>query len=519
MATAAGAGIEILGEPLTGGPLTRAVLAGSAATRAWYVARPASAGAWQTAMASVAAGTPRDWLSRLAPALGAFGRAERELARVALAGGVVITTGQQPGLFGGPLYTLYKALTARAVAERLERATGIPACALFWAATDDGDFEESASTAVAVQGSLRELQVAASPSRGQPLTSVPLGDVGPQLDVLAAACGSGADGSVLEAVRRAYVPTATVGGAYVTLLRLLLEPYGIPVLDAADGAVRRAGAPVLRAALQRADAVADALTARTAVLRAHGFQPQVTQVTGLTLVFESGRDGVRARVPIRRAAAVAADAADVTLGPNVLLRPLVERSILPSVAYVAGPAEIAYFAQVSAVADALGTAAPRVLPRWSGTLVEPAIRDALALTGASLHDLDDPHALEGRIAREEFPPAIRAALSEARTAIQHGFSTLDASVDDPALLRSVAGTRVQVEHRMARLERRLAARVKRDGSARLRAAATVRAALLPNGIPQERVLGFVPFLARHGPALVEELLAAMTEHAAALTGA
>lgn len=510
--------IEVVTAALSGSNLAQAALRGDAAVRGWYVPRPVDLTGWHTALAAAAATAPRDWFVRLEPALVPHGAAAERLARVTEAGGAVITTGQQPGLFGGPLYTLHKALSALALAGALERETGIPVAPVFWAATDDSDLAEASVVWINGRGGLRELAMPSPGTRRRAMADTPLGDIGELLDALASACGSAADPSVIEAARTSYAPGTTVGAAYVRFLRTLLEPLGIAVLDAAHPAVRIVAAPVMRAALSRADDVAAALAERERGIESAGFRPQVPSVRGLSLVFETAPGGERERIPLRAAARAAAEVADVALGPNVLLRPIVERSILPTAAYVAGPGEIAYFAQVTAVADALGSAAPRAVPRWSGVIIERQVGEALDECGATIDDLRDPHALEGRIARAEIAAPLREALDSLRAGIERGLGEIERYAPAPPLARSAATARAGVAQRLMRLERRLAAEVKARGTRRLAAVATARRAIFPNGHPQERVLAFAPFLARYGNTLVEAVLRAAGRHAQELIG-
>ena len=217
----------------------------------------------------------------------------------------------------------------------------------------------------------------------------------------------------------------------------------------------------------------------------------------------------------RDAISAATSSAPGTLGPNVLLRPIVERSILPSVAYVGGPAEVAYFAQVTAVAEALDVAAPLVVPRWSGFVVEPRIGRILDRHGLKVEDFSDPHAVETRLARESIPPAVTEALEKLRSSVDNSIADLGSAGGEDLIPNGVLeGLERNVLHRLERLERRIAAGIKSRGTDALRDAAIARGALFPLGSPQERSLNFVPLLARYGDELVEQLLTEIRTHIA-----
>jgi bacillithiol biosynthesis cysteine-adding enzyme BshC len=512
--------LQVITEPLGGSPLSLAAQAGTVPD-AWYPKQPETPAAWQGYMQPVAkrfAGG--QWLPALEPALAASGEAAGRLRRVASGYGVLITTGQQPGLFGGPVYTFSKALTALALADELEARTGVPTAPVFWAATDDADFAEARWTKVAISNRVVGLELRDAPPPGTPMSAVPLGDVMTQLEVLGHASGSAAFAQALDAVRAAYQDGATVGSAYVELLRALLEPLGVAVLDASHAAVRRRGAGVLREALLRAPEIALALRKRGDELRAAGFEPQVADVADLSLVFSlQGR--TKQRIPLRDARAVAESARSDDLSPNVLLRAVVERAVLPTAAYAAGPAELAYFAQVSAVADTLGVERPLAVPRWSCTIIEPHIQRILDRLGTDYMDVREPHDLEGRLARAAMPRSVEAALARVRDAIDRAVATLSADTEAAALLPTpaVVGAQGSLVDRLRRLERRYVAAVKRREEELMRDVATARAHLYPDGVRQERALNFIPMLARQGPPLLAAMRDASGAHARALVGA
>ena len=508
-------------ESLGGAPLARAAVGGELAE--WYAARPRTPDEWRArAAATRGEPRPRPWLDALAPAFAASGAAATRLARVADANGVVVTTGQQPGLFGGPLYTWSKAISALALADEIERATGIATAPVFWAATDDADYAEASWTAFAVTGGVDRIELPPGGPVGGPMSELPLADPSQAIEALARACGATVDDGPLAAVRAAYREGATVGGAYLALLRVLLEPLGIAVLDASHEAVSRAARPFLVRALERGDRVAQALRERDTAIRTAGFTPQVAEVEGLSLVFERpAGGGEKRRIGVAEGAVAASAATPTVLSPNVLLRPVVERAILPTVAYVAGPGEISYFAQVGAVATTLDLATPLVVPRWSVTIIEPHVARILGRFGLAVDDLSDPHAAEGRLARDAVPAAVERAVSQLRQdvdrragAIGDGAAASGLGLADPV----VEGARRSIQHRIDRLERRIVAAVKRREAEMMRQIATARGALYPLGTRQERAINAVPFLARHGQALVAQMVAAAGDHARELVG-
>lgn len=503
--------------PFGGPPLTRAALAGET-PRAWLEPAPAGAEEWiARARATLADASVGDWGTRLAPAFAASGVAAERLARSAGGKGVVVTTGQQPGLFGGPVYTWSKAVSALALADALERATGIATAPVFWAATYDADFQESSASYVILDGNLVHLQPPPPKLPDLAMRDTPLGDVAPLIRSLELAGGSAIAHQALDAVREAYVPGNTIGLAYVQLLRTILEPLGIAVLDAGHPAVRRASHGVLRRALDRAPEIDAALTAREQELRDRGFEPPVAHVRGLSTVFRY-TGGARIRIPIAEAKASDDDA---ELEANVLLRPVAERAMLPTVAYMGGPGEVAYFAQATAVAQAIGAALPVVVPRWSGMIIEPHVERLLARYSLTPEELRDPHAAESRLIRAGISPAVRNALAHYAAdadALNDALRAALASEGSAPLVPDAVldGAKHNVSHRIERLERRVVAAAKRREATTMRDIQIARTSLYPLGKPQERVLNFIPMLARHGLPLLAQMQARAGAHAATI---
>ncbi len=505
---------------LGGSLLSRAIQSGTAPTE-WHMRRPEGVAAWRAHVDQVRA-PGVDWLAPISAAFGPnMHTAGRRRLADAARDGVVVTTGQQPGLFGGPAYTLTKALSALALADELSAQLRLPVAPVFWAATDDTDWHEAAATHVVGDNGLEKLSLPGPATDGVAMADVPLDarDVMHELRAaLRAAAGSAADPLPLDLIDAAYVEGETIGSAYVTWLRSMLEPLGIAVVDASHSALRTAADPFLRSSLRRAGAVASALDQREREIVGLDFTPQVEQVSGLSLVFETSH-GTRSRVPLAEASARADSAVPGSLGANVLLRPILERSLLPTVCYVAGPGELGYFAQVTAAAGALEVAKPVAVPRWGMSWCEPQTSRLLERLDSTAEDLQVPHVLEGKLARAAMDRDVSDALERLRGTIDAQVAALGSAVStDRALVDDsvMVGLSRDLVHRVERIERRLLAAVKRRETGTARDIAVARAALHPLGSSPERVLSLIPTLARFGLGLLDEMRGLAREHARAL---
>jgi len=508
---------RVITQQLTGNPLAAAVISGNAPEN-WYEKIPKRSESWRERLESVRSDGNDDWLAKLSSAFDATGRAKERLDASGGGRGVVVTTGQQPGLFGGPVYTLSKALSALALADALQRSTGIPVAPVFWAATDDTDFKEASSTVVGTVGGAHLLRMDHPEPLGRTMASMPLGDIAVQLEALTRAAGSTIDTTPLELLEHFYTPQHTVGSAYVAFLRALFEPLGIAVIDASHPATRGAARPLLADALIKAATIAARVSERNREIEQAGMATQVQDVAGLSLVFTSASGG-RKRVPIK---AAAKQSITDDMGPNVLLRPVVERAILPTASYIGGPAEIAYFAQVTPIADALGVARPAIVPRWSCMIIEPHVEKILEKLSVLPDDLRDPHEVETRVARARVPKRILEELDVTRSVLDERLDALTSAVDEAQAGIGAAvtgGLRANLTRRLDRFERRLIAGAKKKHADIMTEIGTARGSLYPFGKHQERALNFVPLLARYGPALRDEMLEEASRHAMKLVGA
>jgi bacillithiol biosynthesis cysteine-adding enzyme BshC len=446
---------------------------------------------------------------------------------------LVVSTGQQPGLLTGPLYTIHKALSAVALARACEARWGRPVIPVFWAAGGDHDFAEgnhaswNAADGSTVTATLRERPAEAPLT---PLYREPVGpEIGPILDRLAADLPpSEYRDAVLDLLRRWYRPAANLAESCAHAIAEILAPYGVLVFDATHPAVKRVQMPTLLQALSRAGELDQALLTRHRELTTLGQDPGVTVGDGATLVMyegQQGRDRLATRQPgfITRRSREQLSLADVErlgrddpglFSPNVLLRPAVESVLLPTVAYVAGPGELRYLALAEALYAPLGIPRQLPLPRWSGVIVDARTDRVLDKFGASLEELLEPgQKLEARVVRQQLPDDADQALKRLRSAIATEYDVLAraALAIDPTIEKTIRNLAQQAGGGVDDAEKRLVNHLKKRQATETQQITRARELVLPLGRPQERVVTLAPWLARYGPSLLDELLRVISE--------
>jgi bacillithiol biosynthesis cysteine-adding enzyme BshC len=521
--------------PLRGARLLEDYLAGKPEAAVFYVGHPYNPEAYRAKLEEVRArfADPAARERAAAALTPTTARAEEKLRRFVREGGAMVTTGQQAGLFGGPLYTLHKALTAVRVADTLERELEVPVLPVFWVASEDHDFAEvNHAYAVDAEGELRRLVVEAREHLPLPMSRTHLGEEVEEVReaYLAAVGEEGAEG--LREILAPYRPGATVAGAFREALTRLFsdERYGgidLCLTQADDPHVKAASLPVLLREAEHAVEHERRVAEQSARLWEAGYAPQVAVLEGATHLFyesaEAGRErlyreaeGFVARESGRRFTPEALReelrAHPGRFSPNVFLRPVVESAVFPTLAYVGGPAETAYFAQIHPLFEACGIRMPLVFPRLSATLIPEAAGGARVELGLDVEELALPeHEILERLARRHLPPEVEARLSALRRALVEGFGGVMEAAGgiDPNLERALGARRNAALLEVARAERKVVRHFKRRHPELLRGLRRVRNHLRPLGLPQERVLTVFQYLARD-PSLLRGLAEAAT---------
>jgi bacillithiol biosynthesis cysteine-adding enzyme BshC len=441
-------------------------------------------------------------------------------------GATAVVTGQQVALFGGPMFAIYKALTAVKLAEEAT-AAGVNAVPVFWLATYDHDLAEV--NHLSIPGPDGAPQVLTTPSHdvpGAPVSAVRLGDeILPLVEQAAKLLG---DSEVLQFLRESYRPGESLGTAFARLYARVFAERGVILLDASDPELDRVAEPVYRAAIERGDELDAALLARGDALEAVGYHQQV-KVTPSSVLLFTLRQG--ARTPIHRRGnggtaefVIGTDSAAEKLSqaeliarirsspdqfsPNVLLRPIVQDYLLPTLAYTGGAAETAYFAQAGAVYEALLGRVTPIVPRFSATLVEPKVQRLLERHGVTVLDVfSGPEALRQQLADHGLPKDLQAAFEDARKSLDSHLSNVKEKLLklDRTLVDAAETARSKIEYQLERLHSQAARAEALKSELVARHADTLSHALYPDKGLQERGISGIYFLARYGREFLHQL--------------
>jgi bacillithiol biosynthesis cysteine-adding enzyme BshC len=448
--------------------------------------------------------------------------AREAAARLRDASTVVVATGQQAGLFGGPLFTLLKALSAIRLAETVAASQGVPTVAVFWVDGEDHDWAEVNACGVLNRDeALHEVSLAEAPPAGCSVASVQLGPSVEQAiaGLEAALPPTDFTAGVLADLRRAYVPGLGMADAFARYLETLLGPRGLVVYDASDVATKPLVAQIFAREIQSAGDTVRHATEAGAALAALGYHAQVTPAPGSAALFRtsSGRASVKRAndgllvgdVPVTVDALVArALAHPDEFSPNVLLRPIVQDTLFPTVCYVAGPAELAYFAQLKAVYDAFGVPMPLVVPRASATLLDSNATRFVGRAEVAFEALrvQDESALNALLAAA-LPPSVDGAVSAVLEALERTMTALagEAAGVDATLDGATRSAMGRMQDDVRKLQGKILQAAKRKDETLRRQFTHAQALAFPGGTPQERAVGVVSFLNKYGPALIARL--------------
>jgi bacillithiol biosynthesis cysteine-adding enzyme BshC len=454
----------------------------------------------------------------LVAALGPRNPSSRSLQRLAEPGAVAVVTGQQVGLFSGPSYTAYKALHAARLAAWLTEQ-GVPAVPIFWLATQDHDFAEVNHTWVFDKSNRPHKLEMRRQASSQPVGDIAL--AAPPIDELRAALsGLPFADEVTAHAAAAYQPGNTMGRAFGDLLQSLFAKFDILQVDPLLPAFRQLAAPVLRSAVAAAPDLSAAILARNQELASAGYHAQVhmEEQTSLFFLMENGkrlalrRHGSEYVLNGRRFSSQELQASAESLSPNALLRPVVQDSILPTAASIMGPAEMAYLAQSEVIYRAILGRMPVAVPRAGFTILDQHSHKLLDRYGLRLTDFfDGEEAIRHRVADRLVPPALAGSLRETAAAVSRAVDDLRSQLVafDPTLAQALDRSARKIRYQIGKVEGKAGRETMRRDARATEDAASLSGLLWPERHLQERLYSILPFLARHGLGLLDQVYEAI----------
>ncbi len=438
------------------------------------------------------------------------------IARLRQSKTVAVVTGQQTGLLTGPLYTIYKALSAIRLAECL-RNQGVDAVPVFWAATEDHDFEEiSRAVMLDDDGKQIGLELALEEgSAGKPVGSIPI--PGSFAEVLRGLLIARSESDFAARLESAWAPGQTIADAFCRHIQQLFKAYGLIVVDPLDRRLKELASPIYCKAIDRADDIVSALVSRSADLVDNGYHAQVLVNQDYFPLFYHTDDGVRRairrqgdeayRVVETRLVFTRAELSRIAaseparFSPGVMLRPVVQDHLFPTVCYFGGGAEIAYFAQNSEVYRILDRPVTTIIHRQSFTLVEPKHARTLEKYDLSFKDLFAGfESLLPVIVGRFVNPTTERLFADAEENINLELNRLDQELSriDPTLAANLATRRRKILYHIEALRKKFhRVQIQRDENLNRRLL-SLFSSLWPEGQLQERVLNVETFASRYG---------------------
>lgn len=437
---------------------------------------------------------------------------------------VAVVTGQQAGLFGGPLFTLLKALTAIELADTLRTAHGVPAIAVFWIDAEDHDWNEVKSCGV-LDGSLAHRTIAIGNPPGaqvEPVARVRLDEsTGVALTELADALPQTEFTQwILETLRAAYDPGTGMADAFGQWMESVLGSRGLIVFNSADPAAKPLAAPIFTREIECAGETARLAADAGAAMESRGYTAQVTPHADSVALFHlnAGRQPIRLqgdsflvgdRAEAKSAMLEHVRRAPDEFSPNVLLRPIVQDTLFPTVCYVAGPNELAYLGQLRGVYKAFGVPMPLMYQRGTATLLDSNAARFLVRHDVQLEQLQaQDEALLNRLLESQLPPGVDTAMHAVSALLEDRMEQVTASLTqiDSTLEGAARSALGRMQDDLKKLHSKVIQAAKRKDETLRRQFHHVRAQAFPGGQPQERAVGFVHFLNKYGPTLVDRLL-------------
>ncbi|HUP89112.1 MAG TPA: bacillithiol biosynthesis cysteine-adding enzyme BshC [Longimicrobiales bacterium] len=517
---------EILATQLGGPQLVRDYQAGASALAPFYAGSPFDLAAYRRQMDLVGRCFPEASRRAMYDAITPTSEAARaKLEAIAAGDGFFVSTGQQAGLFGGPLYTIYKTLSTIRLAAALEEKLGVTVAPLFWVAADDHDFAEVNHTyVIGGDNILHRIEIDGASEKTFSMNLHPLdASVGTAIGRLRSILPNDEiSGEVLRWIEDAYVPGFSVAAAFKQLIESMFARFDLLVTSSADPVVKSLAAPVILRELEQSEQTEVAVGDQTDRLVAAGYHGQVTVRPGaVNVLYEDDegrdrlmRDGDGWRLARTKRRFEKSELRDLLMlqperfSPNVHLRPVVASAVFPTLAYVGGPAEISYFGQIGGLFAAHNVPMPLVAPRASMDIVEYKVQKVLDKFSLKVSDVQVPfNQLVSQVMRDELPADVTKTINGLRDRITQSYDHLVSATHsiDPTLKGPLENTRNMSLKSLLDIDKKIVSHSKKKNEVGVDQLRKASASLFPEGVRQERSVNAVSYLTRYGAEFLDTL--------------
>jgi len=437
----------------------------------------------------------------------------------------VVFTGQQIGLLGGPLYTIYKSLTAIKLAEYLSGQLKIKVIPIFWMATDDHDFAEINHVYfVDRQNKLVKLEYQPQKEwNGYPASQIVLDEkIVQTLEILES---SGREGKfnteILKRLKEFYAPGQPYYLAFARWMSFLLSKYGLVLLNPADTRFKTLLSSIFTSELEKNGELQNLVEKTNSRLEKLNYHRQVHKLGNVTNLFyhspqrvhisrENGKfhwEGASTSVDSSKLVQMVENSPQ-DFSANVLLRPVLESFLFPNLAHVAGPSEVAYFAQIKALHEELKVVMPVIYPRQSLTLVEPEIKNILAKLGIScLEIMQDVEQAYNRIIEKKVPDQAEELLNQTRAELKQKVEAMGKEIlkIQPGLKPNLEFTIGKIDFEFNKFKEKFFQAYKKQFKEIKEDLYAARDRLYPQNTFQERIFNLTHFLNCYGFDFVDYL--------------
>jgi bacillithiol biosynthesis cysteine-adding enzyme BshC len=442
-----------------------------------------------------------------------------------------VVTGQQAGIFTGPLYTIYKIITAIKLSEWLSveypKYTFVPC---FWLEVDDHDFKEiNHLRFINKENELHRLELSETP--GDELKPVYMRHINTEIEGWKAEINDQLFqtefmDSVLEKFFDSYSGQLSYADAFATLVLKFFGNLGLVVLNPADPEIKKLGRPIYQKAVESPEKIQEQLKDRNAALTQSHLPAQILFQPEQTLLFYTDEKDQRVRIDFdekgdfllkygdkyrrlehQKLVNIIGESPE-RISPNVALRPLIQDSILPTAGYVAGPAEVAYFAQLSALYDYFGQTMPVIYPRHRITIVESKIRKIIEKLGIDFSDLFSHRSdfweyfIQQKQGKDTFDKI--GAIQSNIAAKLNELEKIVAEVD-PTLINAIQKTAQRIDSGIEQIMGKIINAMKQGEAIEMNQVKRALLFIFPENNYQERVINIIYFLIKYGPDLISNL--------------